>query len=98
MLLCEVALGNVKELQTHYETVDSLPAGYDSIKALGRQEPNSTGNIYMPNGVICPLGESIESSCKNSRLGLNRRNLTNSQYVVYSESQVVIRYIVQYYD
>ncbi len=94
MLLCEVALGNVKELQTHYETVDSLPTGYDSVKALGKKEPNPSGNIYMPNGVVCPLGGAVDRSGKN----VMWTSLTNSQYVVYNESQVVIRYIVQYYE
>ncbi len=94
MLLCEVALGNVKELQTYYETADSLPDGYDSVKALGKREPNPSGNIYMPNGVVCPLGEMVNRNGKNVMWS----TLNNSQYVVYNESQVVIRYIVQYYE
>ena len=94
MLLCEVALGNVKELQTHYETVDHLPTEFDSVKALGSKGPDPTGNIAMPNGAICPLGEPVDSN-KNKR---HWQMLPTNQYVVYDESQVVIRYIVQYYD
>lgn len=94
MLLCEVALGNVKELH-NCEIVDTLPDRYDSVKALGRFGPNPNGNISLPNGVMCPLGELTEM--KGSKFG-PWRSLSNNQYVIYDESQVVIRYIIQYYE
>ena len=95
MLLCEVALGKVKEIEDHFEAIESLPTGFDSVKVVGNLVPNSKSNISMPNGAICPLGEPTNSSAKNHRW--NRRS-NNNQYVVYNESQVVIRYIVQYYE
>jgi len=95
MLLCEVALGKVKEIEDHFEAIESLPTGFDSVKVVGTLVPNSKSNISMPNGAICPLGELTNSSAKNHRW--NRRS-NNNQYVVYNESQVVIRYIVQYYE
>lgn len=94
MLLCEVALGTVKELQNNYETVDTLPAGFDSVKALGRQEPDKAGHVFMPNGAICPLGKPVDASAAN-RFG-RWRMLSHNQYVVYDEAQVAIRYVVQY--
>lgn len=96
MLLCEVALGKVKELQTQFEAVDSLPKGFDSVKAVGNEEPNPAGNISMPNGAIIPLGAPINTSRQNG--GRRWQSFANNQYIVYNESQVVIRYIVQYYD
>lgn len=92
MLLCEVALGKVKELKDYYEQIESLPSDFDSVKVVGTSVPDSKNNISMPNGAICPLGEPISS--KSHYWGRSK----NNQYVVYNESQVVIRYIVQYYD
>lgn len=97
MLLCEVALGKIKEIRSSYETVESLPAGYDSIKALGRKEPDSNNNVNLPNGAILPLGEKLESKLKPGE-NYYLRSLDTNQYVVYNESQVCIRYIVQYMD
>jgi hypothetical protein len=94
MLLCEVALGHVKELQNNYETIDTLPAGYDSVKALGRLEPCKSGQISMPNGAVCPLGQLVDAT-ETNMFG-RWQMLSNNQYVVYDEAQVVIRYIVQY--
>ena len=94
MLLCEVALGTVKELRTSYETLDSLPAGFDSVKAIGRQEPDQSNNIYMPNGAIMPLGEMVDTPYMIGE-SYYSRNSNYNQYVVYNESQVCIRYIVQ---
>lgn len=92
MLLCEVALGTVKELQNNYETVDTLPAGFDSVKALGRLEPHKAGLVSLPNGAICPLGRPVDATNRFGRW----RMLSHSQYVVYDEAQVVIRYVLQY--
>ena len=97
MLLCEVALGKIKEIRSSYETVESLPSGYDSIKALGRKEPDSNNNVNLPNGAILPLGEKLESKLKPGE-NYYMRSLDTNQYVVYNESQVCIRYIVQYMD
>jgi len=94
MLLCEVALGKIKELRTHHETLDSLPCGFDSVKALGRKEPDPNGDVSMPSGSIIPLGERVDCKLKPGEY----RSIVNSQYVVYDEAQVVIRYVVQYYE
>ncbi len=96
MLLCEVALGYVKELQNNYETVDTAPAGFDSVKALGREDPNKAQHVSMPNGAILPLGQLVDKT-RTSKFGQWRMQPYN-QFVVYDESQVVIRYIVQYHS
>jgi poly [ADP-ribose] polymerase len=96
MLLCEVALGQVKELRNSYETVDSLPSGYDSVKVLGRKEPDPASNVTLPSGCVIPLGKQIDSQLKPGE-NIYSRGINYSQYVIYNESQVCIRYIVQYY-
>jgi poly [ADP-ribose] polymerase len=96
MLLCEVALGKVKELRNSYETVDSLPNGYDSVKVLGRKEPDPANNVTLPSGCVIPLGKEIDSLLKPGE-HIYSRGSNYSQYVIYNESQVCIRYIIQYY-
>jgi hypothetical protein len=98
MLLCEVAMGKVKELRSSYETTENLPTGYDSVKALGKREPDPNNNVNMPNGCIIPLGEKKELMLERRKPGESNfhRNNEGNQYVVYNESQVCIRYIVQY--
>ena len=95
MLLCEVAMGKIKELRSSFETMESLPAGFDSVKALGKKEPDPYNNVNMPNGCLIPLGEKQTCKLKPGEY-IHMRNIENNQYIVYNESQVCIRYIVQY--
>lgn len=95
ILLCEVALGRIKELRTSYEMLDTLPVEFDSVKALGRLEPDPNKRITLPNGCIVPLGEMVDSQYKPGEYFYSR-NLNENQYVVYNESQVCIRYIMQF--
>ena len=55
MLLCEVVLGNVKELN-QYEQVEKLEAGLHSVKGCGRQFPNPDDYIVLPSGEKVPYG------------------------------------------
>jgi predicted DNA-binding WGR domain protein len=98
MLLCEVALGNVKEI---YESTEGLPLnGYDSVKALGNLEPDEESYVSIPNGAKLPLGPLVEAKknkFSNNTLFNACRRYVNNQYMIYNESQCCIRYIVQYY-
>jgi hypothetical protein len=95
MLLCEVGMGRVKELRTSFETIETQPLGFDSVKALGRREPDERYNVYLPSGCVMPLGDKVPCRLKPGEFS-HMRHVENSQYVVYSESQVCCRYIVQY--
>ena len=94
MLVCEVALGKIKELRTSYEVLDQLPAGFDSVKAFGRLEPDPLNDIYMPNGSILPLGELVSTPFAAGEY-FHSRNSKFNEYVVYNEAQVCLRYIIQ---
>ncbi|CAF0785252.1 unnamed protein product [Brachionus calyciflorus] len=95
ILLCEVGLGKVKELRTSYEGVDSLPNGYDSVKALGQMEPDPNNQLIMPNGCIMPLGDMVKAEYKPGEY-IHSRYSNESQYVVYDEKQCAVRYILQF--
>jgi hypothetical protein len=97
MLLCEVALGKQKELRSSSEYCESLPSGFDSVKALGRQEPDPSNNVSLPNGCIIPLGQLVNSQYKPDEYYQVHYRSNENQYVVYNEAQVCIRYILQYH-
>lgn len=97
MVLCEVALGKIKELRNSYESLDVIPpeGGFDSVKSLGRNEPDPTQSVLLPNGCIVPLGGLVQARLEP---GENHNSRTEeNQYVVYNEAQCCIRYIVQYH-
>ena len=95
ILLCEVGIGRVKELRTSYETLDTLPDGFDSVKALGQYEPDQSKQLIMTNGSVMPLGDLVPVELKPGEYIYSRFS-KESQYVVYSEKQCSIRYIVQF--
>jgi ankyrin repeat protein/predicted DNA-binding WGR domain protein len=92
MFLCEVALGNIKELRTVHDTIEVLPDGFDSVKLFGKREPDSIGDVTLPYGAVLQLGERIACKLKPGEY----RSVNDHQYVVYNEAQVCIRYIIQY--
>jgi len=98
MLMCEVALGKIKELY-RAEYMESPPAGFNSVKGMGERGPDFTKSIVLPNGVIIPSGSMIayppvpEDIAKTlgyySRIGRN-------EYIVYNTSQTRMRYLIQF--
>jgi ankyrin repeat protein/predicted DNA-binding WGR domain protein len=88
LLLCEVALGKSWEL-TVPQTVTSLPEGHLSVKGVGISTPNPKKDVYIPNGMILPLGELTQRDNTSKLISLQY-----DEYVVYNEDQVKVRYMV----
>lgn len=65
ILLCEVALGEMK-VEPTYKFYESLEAPYKSIKGQGRTEPNPKHNVVLANGACIPSGEHV--SVENGNL------------------------------
>ena len=82
----QVALGNVKSVddRDYYETA---PEGFDSVLLASREVPDPSEDVTTPYGAVVPAGVRIT---QNKEIYNN-----HSEYVVYKESQVLIRYIVQ---
>lgn len=87
LLLCEVALGNMQEHKTSFPVV-KLPNNYNSLKGIGNTFLDSSKSIHFQNKFNVPLGKPITDQSINSRL-------LHNEYVVYDESQVNIKYLVQ---
>lgn len=98
MLLCEVGLGKAKLLRSSHETVDATPPdGFDSVKVLGKVEPDPNQNVCLPNGCVVPLGHQVPAKYEPGENSYSRASNV-SQYVIYNEAQCCIRYIIQYHS
>lgn len=116
MLLCEVALGNVKESIFSWFSPDNLtlnPKTHNSRLVAGQVAPDPRYTISWGNGsfsthfvrrvfwqnypfpsldVQMPLGPLIP----NPALKGNYANLRYNEYIVHSEAQVALRYLIQF--
>ncbi|KAM3962867.1 poly-(ADP-ribose) polymerase [Aphomia sociella] len=86
ILLCEVALGDMKECK-QAEYVTRLPAGRHSVWGLGRTEPDPAKTQQLPCGTLVPLGPPVETK-RNCSLLYN-------EYIVYDVAQVNVKYLLE---
>ncbi|XP_074658150.1 poly [ADP-ribose] polymerase tankyrase-like [Tubulanus polymorphus] len=92
MLLCEGALGKIKEFKQPLDDESEIPKGnFDSIKGVGRQEPNPSFDVTIKPGIVMPMGKLIEQENNDCY-----HILAYNEYIVYDEAQVCLRYIVQF--
>ncbi|MCO5553108.1 hypothetical protein L7F22_006629 [Adiantum nelumboides] len=88
LLLCEVALGDMRELQNADFNADKLPPGKLSTKGLGGTEPNSKDFKVLPDGLIVPMGKPVQKK-------ENTGSLLYNEYIVYDVEQIRMRYLLQ---
>lgn len=94
MFLCEGALGKMKRITVDDSSLTKAPAGFDSVLAMGQSEPDPKQDTTMEfdgREVVVPQGKPI----KNPDLKGGTSNFTQSEYLLYKESQVRIRYILK---
>jgi poly [ADP-ribose] polymerase len=90
MFLNEVALGKEYHITMDNPSLIAPPKGYDSVVAQGRTEPNPKDDIireFDGHKVIIPQGKPI------NRPEYGTSSFFQSEYLVYKESQVRIRYL-----
>lgn len=92
MFLCEAALGREHHISRDNSSLRRAPSGFDSIIAKGRVEPDPRKDItwtFDGNSVVVPHGSPIKQpKFKNS-------SFSQSEYLLYKESQVRIRYVLR---
>ncbi|XP_047308044.1 poly [ADP-ribose] polymerase 2-like [Impatiens glandulifera] len=88
LLLCEVALGDMAELQSADYNADNLPEGKLSTKGIGATAPDSSEFQTLENGVVVPLGKPKQQMRKRGALLYN-------EYIVYNVDQIRMRYVIQ---
>ncbi|XP_029007292.1 protein mono-ADP-ribosyltransferase PARP3 [Betta splendens] len=92
MFLNEVALGKEHAITTDDCSLRKPPAGFDSVVARGSVEPDPSKDVFITlegRKVAVPQGKPVpQPQYANSSFG-------NSEYLVYSESQCRIRYLLE---
>lgn len=95
LLLCEVALGEMLELENP-EFITELKAPYKSTKGLGVRGPKPNKKVVLPNGCQVPIGKIVDLKKDKNNSPFNYWNrLNHNEYIVYNNSQVRMRYLVQ---
>lgn len=87
VLLCEVALGNMQD-KLNAETVTTLPNGVNSVRGVGKTEPDTQQMKTLDDGVQIPLGRPVTDLDSDAALLYN-------EYIVYDVSQVNIKYLLK---
>ncbi|XP_043817726.1 poly [ADP-ribose] polymerase 2-A isoform X4 [Manihot esculenta] len=87
LILCEVALGDINEIQTFDHSPHQLPKGNLSAKAIGRTEPDPSKVEILEDGIIVPQGKPIDQTKPKAVWGMN-------EYIIFNVDQIRIRYVV----
>lgn len=91
MFLVEAALGKEHEITKDNRSLKNAPAGSDCVVARGRTEPDpkqDTTVKFEGNDVVVPQGAPKKTKWSAS-------NFSQSEYLVYKESQARIRYMLK---
>ncbi len=92
MFLAEAALGKEHTITRDNSSLKSAPKGYDCIVARGHTEPDPAHDIeweFEGKKVIVPQGKPIKQS------KFSKSSFTQSEYLLYKESQVRLRYVLR---
>ncbi|XP_072026279.1 LOW QUALITY PROTEIN: protein mono-ADP-ribosyltransferase PARP3-like [Amphiura filiformis] len=93
MFLNEVALGKEHHIKMDNGSLRAAPKGFDCIIAKGRTEPDPKQDTTMKidgKKVVVPQGKPIAQS------KFNNSNFSQSEYLVYKESQNRMRYLLEF--
>lgn len=91
MFLNEVALGKSQIVKQNQSHLKAAPAGYDSVLAIGCTEPDPKKDTKLKfdgKEVVVPQGKPV------SNPGGSGSHFSQSEYLVYKESQNRIRYLL----
>uniref|UniRef100_A0A3Q1IU60 Poly [ADP-ribose] polymerase n=1 Tax=Anabas testudineus TaxID=64144 RepID=A0A3Q1IU60_ANATE len=92
MFLNEVALGKEYTITKDDSSLTKAPAGYDSVVARGCMEPDPAKDIFITlegKKVAVPQGSPVQQP------QFVKSNFSNSEYLIYKESQCCIRYLLE---
>jgi len=92
MFLAEVALGKEHSITRDDSSLKTAPKGFHSIVARGQKEPDPAKEItfkFEGKDVIVPQGKPI------AQKQYAKSSFDQSEYLVYQESQIRLRYALQ---
>jgi len=100
MFLCEAALGKqrliTRDGEVGWDEKDPVSAGgFDSCLAVGRTEPDAGQDLQVQFDASGPVAVPQGPVKASPTAGASTSSFSQSEYLVFKESQVRIRYIVQ---
>lgn len=93
MFLNEAILGKEKHISMDDSSLTKAPSGFDCVVAKGWTEPDPSKDTFLTldgKKVIVPQGKPISQSAF-----ANKSSFSQSEYLVYQENQVRMRYIFE---
>lgn len=97
VFLCEVNLGKMKKLY-QAEQVTGIPNNeFQSVMGYGRIAPDPKGSLFVPSGMIIPVGKLTQNPEPKLRKD-EHWALQHNEFVVYDTSQVRVRYLFELRD
>lgn len=90
LFLCEAPMGKMKMITEDDSSLQVAPAGFDSVIAKGRQEPDPSCDTFIEldkKKVLVPQGKPVPTGVQS--------RFSQSEYLVYKESQCRIRFILR---
>jgi poly [ADP-ribose] polymerase len=92
MFLVEVALGKENQIVRDNSSLKKAPDGYDCVHAMGATEPDPSKDTKMTfegKEVAVPQGKPIQTEHSG------KSSFSQSEYLIYKESQARIRYMLK---
>jgi poly [ADP-ribose] polymerase 2/3/4 len=92
MFLAEAALGREHTITQDNSSLKAAPKGYHCIVARGHTEPDPAQDVewtFEGKKVIIPQGKPIKQT------QFSKSSFTQSEYLLYQESQVRLRYVLR---
>jgi hypothetical protein len=88
LMLCEVALGNMKERTTAFCETAIPNTAHQSTVGIGRYHPDPKDAFRDDSGCVIPMGKCVPSSQRDTTLLYN-------EFVVYDTGQIRPRYLLR---
>src|ERR1700722_4567346 len=89
MFLAEVALGKEHSITRDDRSLKAAPKGFHSVVARGRTEPDPKHDVvrkFDGKNVIVPQGKPVPQKA------YAKSSFSQTEYLVYDESQIRLRY------
>jgi len=89
LFLAEVALGKEHHIYVDQSRLTAPPSGFESVVAFGVTEPDAAGDVTIKldgRDVVVPNARPVKRSQPTS--------FTHSEYVVYENTRIRLRYVV----
>jgi predicted DNA-binding WGR domain protein len=88
LMLCEVALGNMKERKAAFFETAIPNKTHQSTYGIGKNHPDPKGAFHEDSGCVIPMGKGVPSPQQDTTLLYN-------EFIVYDTAQVRPRYLLR---